>query len=88
MLKSIKDNGYYIGYTSKTLEERLACHNKGSVKSTKFRRPLLVIYFEEYPDSQKALKREWHLKHAAGYQEKLLIIEKCKAATHHLIGLF
>jgi len=35
-----------------------------------------LIYIEEYKDKKLAYKREWHLKHPVGYQEKLGIIRK------------
>ncbi len=47
VLKSIKDGKRYIGFTD-NLERRISEHNYGKVKSTKNRRPLELIYFEEY----------------------------------------
>jgi putative endonuclease len=49
ILKSEKDGKLYIGQTS-NLEERLSAHNRGSVKSTKHRRPLKLIYSKEFHD--------------------------------------
>jgi putative endonuclease len=40
VLKSLKDNQFYIGYSS-DLENRLSEHSKGHVTSTKARRPIL-----------------------------------------------
>jgi putative endonuclease len=74
-LYSLKDKKWYIGFTALSPEERLMRHNQGSVKSTKNRRPLVLAYYELYQDVQSATKREWHLKHSAGYQEKLKIIK-------------
>ncbi len=45
VLKSLKDNNFYIGFTT-NLEERLSAHAKGLVKSTKYRRPFILVYYE------------------------------------------
>lgn len=75
-LKSVRDNKYYIGYTSRRPLERLKDHNAGRVTSTKNRRPLKLIYQESFEDEYLAFKREWHLKHPKGYREKLAIIQQ------------
>jgi len=69
VLKSKKDNRRYIGYTD-NIDRRLKEHNRGKVKSTYKRRPLELIYFEEYPDKLLAEKREGFLK--SGQGRKLL----------------
>jgi len=61
ILKSIKDQNGYIG-TTDNLENRLMRHNKGEVKSTKYRRPFILIYNEEFDTLSEARKREWFLK--------------------------
>ncbi|MFH0815045.1 MAG: GIY-YIG nuclease family protein [Candidatus Falkowbacteria bacterium] len=76
-LKSLKDNVYYIGCTSVSLNDRLFKHNAGHVRSTKPRRPWKLIYFEEFTDRSAAYKREYYLKRPSGYQEKLRIIQSC-----------
>jgi len=73
-LQSEITNSYYIGYTKKTLQERLFKHNHGHVKSTKSKKPWKLVYYEEYSDKRGAMKREFFLKHPAGYQEKLKIL--------------
>lgn len=75
LLQSQKDFKYYIGCSSREPNARLAEHNFGMVKSTRARRPLKIVYFEKYLDKKSAYKREWHLKHPCGYQDKLNIIE-------------
>jgi putative endonuclease len=74
-LLSLKDGNYYIGCTSRQTHERLREHNNGQVTSTKHRRPLKLVYFETFGNRQEAFKREWYLKHPAGYQDKLRIIQ-------------
>lgn len=65
ILLSEKDNKRYIGFTD-NLERRLIEHNSGKVKSTKNRRPLKVIYTEEYSSKTEALRREKQIKSKKG----------------------
>ena len=65
ILLSEKDNKRYIGCTE-NLDRRLAEHNSGLVKSTKNRRPLKLIYFEEYENKSDARKREKEIKAKKG----------------------
>ncbi len=65
ILRSQKDNGIYIGST-RNLIERFKLHSSGKVKSTKNRRPFLLIYFEEFDDYREAFKRESYLKTGTG----------------------
>jgi putative endonuclease len=61
ILKSKKRNWHYVGSTT-NLRERIIMHNSGRVKSTKFDHPLILIYYEAYPDYRMAKKREYELK--------------------------
>ena len=61
VLRSVKDNDLYVGYTP-DLKTRLKSHNKGEVKATKGRRPLELIYYEACLIKEKALKREKYFK--------------------------
>jgi putative endonuclease len=61
VLKSEKDNKFYTGY-SRDIELRFEQHQKGLVKSTKDRRPLILIYFEACLNQQDALHSEKYLK--------------------------
>jgi len=61
VLQSEKDNKFYTGYT-KNIELRFEQHNKGLVQSTKFRRPLKLIYYEACLNQQDATHREKYLK--------------------------
>jgi len=65
ILKSLKDNKYYIGST-KHIEQRLAEHNQGKTKSLKYRLPLKLIYNEEYSTLLEARKRERKIKSYKG----------------------
>jgi len=61
ILKSKKDNKYYIGSTS-DVAARLNFHNAGLQRSTKNRTPLELVLFEEYDSKEGALKREKQIK--------------------------
>lgn len=61
ILQSKKDQKYYIGQTSDVLK-RLAEHNRGKVRSTKYRMPFGLVYQEECPSRIEAIKREKYFK--------------------------
>ena len=61
VLYSEKDYKHYIGYTQ-NLIVRLAQHENGLVKSTKYRRPLRLIYFEASLNQKDAIRRENYFK--------------------------
>ena len=63
VLKSLKDCNLYIGCTS-NLDKRLQYHDSGNVRSTKNRRPLILIYKECYNNKYIAYKTERHYKTA------------------------
>ena len=64
ILKSLKDNKLYIGTTS-NINRRLKQHNSGFSKSTKFRKPFVLIYQEKYFTRNDACKREWFFKNTS-----------------------
>jgi len=61
VLQSEKDGKHYAGYT-KNLKLRFEQHEKGQVESTKYRRPLKLIYFEACINQVDAFKREKYFK--------------------------
>lgn len=61
ILQSKKDGKNYAGYT-KDLNLRFEQHQNGQVDSTKYRRPLELIYYEACLNQQDALKREKYFK--------------------------
>jgi putative endonuclease len=61
ILKSKKDNKYYIGSTSDVIA-RLNYHNAGLQRSTRNRIPFELVLFEEYSSKEGALKREKQIK--------------------------
>lgn len=75
-LHSGKKNNTYVGCT-KNLTKRLKEHKNGLVYSTKNRRPLSLIYKENYSNLSLARKREKYLKSLYGYRERKRIIDDC-----------
>lgn len=67
VLKSEKDGNYYIGYTS-NLEKRIVEHNDGVSKSTSYRWPLELIYYEASRNIKDAMHREKYLKTTYGHR--------------------
>jgi len=61
VIKSKKDNKLYIGLTQ-DLKKRLLQHNQGLNKSTKFRVPFVLVYYEAYASVKDAQVREKKLK--------------------------
>ena len=61
VLRSKKDKKLYIGFTN-DLRRRIQEHNSGLNRSTKFRRPFELIYYEAYKSEGDAKKREEMLK--------------------------
>ncbi len=73
---SCKDKTLYTGYTN-NLEKRIHDHNfsKTAAKYTRSRRPVKLVYSENYRTLSKALKREIAIKKLSR-AEKLLLIKK------------
>ena len=68
------DDTLYCGWTIE-LEHRVMAHNNGTgAKYTRSRRPVELVYFEEYQDRHDALSREWQIKRMSR-EEKLELIE-------------
>jgi putative endonuclease len=65
VLLSKKDNNFYVGYTD-DLKNRIKLHNAGRVKSTAYRLPILLIYYESCLNKFDAIKRERYLKTGMG----------------------
>ncbi len=59
------DSRLYIGST-RDINKRIIVHNNGKVKTTKSRRPVILIYTEELATYTDARKRESYLKSGTG----------------------
>ena len=73
ILKSLKDNGYYIGQTH-NLNDRIEKHNKRRIQSTKSRIPFTLVKKEVFASRTEARKRENYLKKLKGGNEFRKII--------------
>lgn len=67
VLKSKVDGKFYTGYT-KDLKLRFKLHNKGKVPSTKYRKPLDLLYYEACISQDDVTHREKYLKTYHGKQ--------------------
>jgi putative endonuclease len=67
VLESLKDRGWYIGFTE-DVHRRLIDHNSGKNYSTSQRRPMRLIYYEAYMEKMDALGREKFLKSGSGHR--------------------
>ena len=65
ILKSTKDNKLYTGYSEDPIR-RLKDHNSGRTKSLLNRRPLVLVYQEEFNSEIEAKRREKFLKSGQG----------------------
>lgn len=72
-----KDGSLYTGWTN-DLEHRLAMHNSGrGAKYTRGRAPLELVYSEELPDKEAALRRECAIKKLRR-EQKLALLQTWK----------
>lgn len=73
-----KDGSLYTGWTN-DLEHRLAMHNSGcGAKYTRGRGPLELVYSEELPDKEAALRRECAIKKLRR-EQKLALLQTWQA---------
>lgn len=71
------DNTLYCGQTN-NLQKRIQEHNfdkSKSAKYTKFRRPVKLVYSEEYETLQEAMKRELEVKKWSRDKKEALIFQ-------------
>lgn len=71
LLKSQKDDNYYIGQTN-NIKNRFKQHNNGQVKSTKQRRPLVLLGYETYETRSESMWREHQLKKHSDRKEQFI----------------
>jgi len=71
IIKSLKDNKLYIGYTD-NLKRRISEHKSKKVNSTKHRLPLELIYYESYKNIDDAKERERNFKHSGSVYNGLI----------------
>ncbi|HEC66537.1 MAG TPA: GIY-YIG nuclease family protein [bacterium] len=61
VLRSYKDGRFYTGYTA-DLKRRVEEHQSGISKSTSFRLPVELVYYESSLNIKDAMRREKYLK--------------------------
>lgn len=67
------DGTLYTGWTNH-LEKRIAAHNEGKgAKYTRTRRPVELVYYEEFDTKEEAMRREWEIKQLSRKQKMKLI---------------
>ena len=70
------DGTLYTGWTT-DLEHRVKAHNDGEgAKYTRSRRPVELVYYEEYAPKAEAMKREYSIKQLTRKQKEKLIENK------------
>ncbi|MCI8886696.1 MAG: GIY-YIG nuclease family protein [Hungatella sp.] len=68
------DGSLYCGWT-KELKERVKAHNQGKgAKYTRSRRPVELVYYEEFSTKMEAMSREYAIKQM-NRKEKLKLVE-------------
>ena len=67
------DATYYTGW-SNDLEKRIKAHNEGKgAKYTKTRRPVELVYYEQFETKEEAMSREYAIKKLTRKQKEMLI---------------
>lgn len=68
-----KDDSLYTGWTN-DLKTRITSHNAGKgAKYTKARRPVELVYYEEFQTREEAMKREYAIKQLSRKEKEALI---------------
>ena len=68
-----KDGTLYTGWTN-NIERRMEAHNSGTgAKYTKSRRPVKLVYCEEFPTKEEAMKREYAIKHMKKKEKEKMV---------------
>lgn len=68
-----KDDSLYTGWTN-DLKKRITSHNAGKgAKYTKARRPVELVYYEEFQTREEAMKREYAIKQLSRKEKEALV---------------
>ena len=68
-----KDDSLYTGWTN-DLKKRITSHNAGKgAKYTKARRPVELVYYEEFQTREEAMKREYAITQLSRKEKEALI---------------
>ena len=67
------DGSLYCGWTNH-LQERVKAHNEGrGAKYTRGRRPVKLVYFEEFATRQEGMRREYQIKKLTRQEKERLV---------------
>ncbi|MFR7989336.1 MAG: GIY-YIG nuclease family protein [Anaerovoracaceae bacterium] len=67
------DGSLYTGWTT-DLEKRVKCHNSGrGAKYTRSRRPVRLVYAEQFETREAALRREAEIKRLSKGKKEMLV---------------
>ena len=73
------DGSLYTGWTNNLEKtDQRSQIGAGARNTQKARRPVVLVYKEEFPTKQEAMKREWEIKRLSR-KEKLSMIENSKS---------
>ncbi|WP_138264191.1 GIY-YIG nuclease family protein [[Clostridium] hylemonae] len=73
-----KDGTLYTGWTN-DLDKRVKAHNSGKgSKYTRVRRPVELVYYEEFRTKEEAMSREYTIKHMRREEKEVLVKEAGK----------
>jgi len=79
------DNSFYTGIT-KDIPQRLIRHNSGKgARYTNSRRPVKLVYFEQYDNESDARKREWEIKSWKRAKKEKLVLGFSKKRLSHIV---
>ena len=68
-----KDDSLYTGWTN-DLKKRITSHNAGKgAKYTKARRPVELVFYEEFQTREESMKREYAIKQLSRKEKEALI---------------
>ena len=71
-----RDETLYTGWTN-DIEKRLEAHNAGKgAKYTRSRRPVELVYLEQFETKEEAMRREWEIKQLSRTEKWKLIKAK------------
>jgi putative endonuclease len=68
ILRSLRNNKRYIGYTSRDVQQRLLEHNRGDSKWTGNNGPFRLVYVDQFATSVEARNTEKFFKSGQGRQ--------------------